>query len=101
MIKSVLFSSDKKLEISFDATPWFEQASSDEIQELVLNKFGGCRKAIEVAEFMAVQNPRIADIFIYVHNKSKVDYVVAECYMNHEDALDWVYENHPELEETA
>lgn len=97
MINTSLFSSDHKTQVGFDATPWFKQASDKDIQQLIDNKFGFCEKANEVAERMAILNPKIADVFIYVHNKSKVEDVVVECYIDPDDANAWISEHRPEL----
>lgn len=97
MIKAECHSDDRCVEVTFDATPWFEKATNDEIIELAGCGWGGDYPADEVAEHMACHVDSIADMFIYIRNRNKIETIGFECHVDEEDAMNWLAIHRPEL----
>ena len=90
-------SDDRNVEVQFDAAPWFEQASKDDVMELASCGWGGDYPADDVAVHMADSVTRIADMFQYLeiiaHDRSKKDCCGFECHVERDDALIWLKKN--------
>ena len=99
-VSAKVHSDDYVFDIAFDATPWFEQASDEEILVLAKCDFGGDYPADAVADFFENSNPEVTDMFDYIHahNKSDVvEHIGFECYVDEDEAMAWLVENKPEL----
>jgi hypothetical protein len=106
MIKAECHSDDRNVEVSFDATPWFKQASDKDILDLANCGWGGDYPADEVAEWMAGDKgrrgvKRIAEMFKYLEiihgDPSKKNAQGFECHVDEEDARKCLAENRPKL----
>jgi len=80
MIRAEAHSDDRVYEISFDATPWFEQATTRELDALASCDFGGDYPADEVARYCADMNPELAAMFDYVRREHSRG-IGFECYI--------------------
>ena len=102
MIRAEVHSDDRNVEVEFDATEWFEQASDDEIEELANFHYGGDYPADGVAEFFDRKGKNsTAPVFRYLkiirNDASKGDCCGFECHVNQEDAETWIKANRPAL----
>jgi hypothetical protein len=90
MIRAECHSDDFCVEVDFDATQWFEQASDDEIKALRDCDWGGDYPADEVAMFMAEHSQEVEDMFKYITLRHKLEHIGFECHVNPEDAERWL-----------
>jgi hypothetical protein len=90
-------SDDRASEVSFDAAPYFEQASDGDLTKLAACGWGGDYPADEVAMFMADRNNQLADLFKYVEIARRVKDIGFECHVEAEEAMAWIETNRPEL----
>lgn len=101
MIRAEAHSDDRVHEVNFDATPYFQQAKSEEIAALAACDWGGDYPADAVAQFCAEHEPKLAQLFSYLESianvPSKKDESGFECHVTSEDALAWLKTNRPEL----
>lgn len=95
MIKAECHSDDRCIEVNFDATPWFEQASEKEILDLANCGWRGDYPSDAVAHFMADLNDEVAEMFSYLGMRAKIETIGFECSVNSEDALIWLRANRP------
>jgi hypothetical protein len=61
-IKACITGDGSTVEVEFDAVPWFEQASDEEIEELAEIGWGGNYEADVVAEFVADTVPSVRKV---------------------------------------
>ncbi len=66
MIQAECHSDDRKIEITFDATPWWEQATDKQKQALRDCGGGGDYPADAVAEYMADHDDGVRRMFNYL-----------------------------------
>jgi len=90
MIPAETHDDNRKHEVQFDATKWFEQASDEAILGVVACDFGGDYAADEVAEFFDGKNDQVSEMF----EKKDCGF---ECHVNPAGALKWIMENRPAL----
>jgi hypothetical protein len=76
----------------FDATEYFQQADPGEIVALAQEQWGGDYEADAVAQYYDGQHPEVTAMF---HKKN----CGFECYVNSQQALDWLKTNRPEVYE--
>lgn len=98
MIQGKCRSDDYNVEIEFDATAWFEQASEADIIKLAECQWGGDYPADAVSEFFSDQET--SRIFDYVSNhpaKLSNNAVGHETYVDSDQAVRWLEENRPEI----
>jgi len=93
MINAKCFSDDQRVEVNFDATPWFEQASEDQIKELATCEWGSNYAADDVALFMADINKKIQKMLDYCEHHP--DQIGFECHVTSEDAIAWLRTERP------
>ncbi len=102
MIRAECHSDDRKFEIDFDATPWFEQATPEQLRALRDCEWGGDYPADEVAQFMDGRHDGINSMFRYIEASNAAerscDRVGFECHVNEEDACEWLMEHRAEQE---
>ena len=101
MIGATCHSDDRVIEVDFDATKWFEEATDEDILELSDCGWGGDYPADSVAIFMADHNPEIESMFRYLEyisqRLSKEDESGFECHVDDADAKAWIKTNRPQL----
>lgn len=94
MIKAEAHSDDRNVEVEFDVTPWFQQASDGEIRELARCGWGGDYPADEVARFFETKTREMTRLFEYLElvreDWSKKDLRGFECHVDPEDAMQWL-----------
>jgi len=98
MIRARCYSDDRRIEVKFDATPWFAKATNDEITSLSECGFGGDYAADEVAIWMANHDDEIARMFQYIEAVTSHRHREGfECFVDEESATAWVKANRPYL----
>ncbi|KKM66692.1 hypothetical protein LCGC14_1124680 [marine sediment metagenome] len=97
-IKAECHSDDRVREASFDAAPYFVQASAESIGALAECGWGGDYPADYVAQFMAEHNKEVRLMFKYLDLVSdKKDAPGFECHVDEADAMAWLKENRKAL----
>jgi len=86
MIQADAHSDDHVVEVQFDATPWFEQASEVQIADLIACGYGGDYPADAVAQYMADHHQGVKRLFDYLE---VIEHVGFECHVSQGDAEDW------------
>lgn len=94
MIRAEVHSDDRVFEVSFDATPFFEKASEEEILNLYRCGWGGDYPADEVARFFIDKNDEVNRLFDYL---SRVRGVGFECHVDSITAKEWLKKNRPRI----
>ena len=94
MIKAEFHSDDLKVEIDFDATPFFENASDDAIFALVECGWGGDDPADNV---MYVMQDHGSDVFDKWCRYQEFYDGGFEIHVGEEDAMDWLQNNKPNV----
>lgn len=99
MIKAECHSDDYVACATFDATPWFEQASDEEIRALAECDWGGDQPADGVAVFIQDKDPKVGRLFDYLSFEPKMGHepVGFECHVDVADARRWLDANRPAL----
>ena len=99
-IKAEAHSDDYVIEVDFDATPWFAQASDEEIAALAAIDWGGDYESDEVADYCS-DVPGLVRLFDYLDNirddPMKKDCCGFECHVDEESALNWLQQYRPLL----
>ena len=91
-------SDDRVFEVPFDALPWFQQASDEEVIKLARCGWGGDYPADHVAEFMVDHVPALAEMFGYIERLARKRRDTGfECHVNKKEALAWLKANKPVL----
>lgn len=94
VINSKCYSDDHVREAEFDATPWFEQATDDEVEGLHLSDYKNDYPSDNVAMHMAATNQSVSDMFKYLELVAHLkDHPGFECVINKQDALRWIENN--------
>jgi hypothetical protein len=105
MIRAEVHSDDDKVTATFDATPFFEQATLAELLGLADIGWGGNSEADAVALFMHVKDKNVRRVFEYLSFHPSFQYsgdrVGFECKVNERDAAAWVRANKPEWFDTV
>lgn len=100
-IRAEVHTDNLAIEVEFDATAWFKQATDAQILALAECEFGGDYPADEVARFYddspLDQDKRIELLFDYLALKMGGEPCGFECHVNEEDALAWLLDNRPKL----
>ena len=103
MIKAQCWSDDRCVEVDFDATEWFKQATTKEIIDLANCGWRGDYPSDAVAHYMAEHNKEVAEMFKYIEirNKSQIPDMMGgfECAVNEDDAMNWLTINRPHVAE--
>lgn len=102
-ISAECHSDDRIYEVSFDATPWFEQATDEEIIELAYCGWGGDYAADIVATDLPGDNKELAALFSYLaviasipHKRDEKGF---EVHVNETEAMVWLDVHRPHLSE--
>lgn len=98
-ISAECHSDDYVINVVFDATPWFIQATDEKIIALAGCNWGGDYPADEVAVFMQDQNKDIDVMFSHIYNFNKLDrWIIGfECHVDGDAALAWLRINRPAI----
>lgn len=97
-IKARIYSDDHRLEKTFNAIEWFEQASEKQIIALAECNFGGDYPADAVGIFMAAKSKDVEDVFTYIKILvGSKDAPGFEVHVDVNDGLAWIEENFEEL----
>jgi len=96
-ISAECHSDDRVVEVEFDATRWFQEASVDDILDLARCGWRGDIPSDQVAIKMADVNEEIAEMFEYVHIVGKRTTMGFECSVNEDDAMSWLADNRPDV----
>lgn len=96
-------SDDQQISARFDAAPWFEQASDEEIVALALENFEPSYEADDVALFFEETNVQVAKLFSYLHEDphprlANGDPCGFECEVELEAAMAWLEQERPHLD---
>ena len=94
MIQAEVHSDDWAAEAKFDATPYFEQASDEELKELADCDYGGDYAADDVARFFEDTDEGVAFVFKYLDARGDQGF---ECHVDVEQAEAWIRANRPDL----
>jgi hypothetical protein len=91
MIKAEARSDDGAFNIEFDAEPWFEGASHDEVDALIRcvheGTFGGDYPADRIAYELAESDPELAAMLDHCERKEDCGF---EVYVNQLDVVMWM-----------
>lgn len=93
-VKAECHSDDHIFTAEFDAAPWFEQASDEEIVGLWECAFGGDWAADEVARFIAERNTEVAAVLDYATKKHEMGF---ECHVDTTEAMAYIEAHRPEV----
>ncbi|MDF0490398.1 hypothetical protein PX554_19910 [Sphingomonas sp. H39-1-10] len=97
-VQASAHSDDYRIDVDFDAAPWFAQASEQDILELAQCEWGGDYPADSVALHMAEQNTELQRMFDYISIAgTERDPVGFECYVDGDDARAWLNQQRPHL----
>lgn len=98
-ISAETYTDDHRIEVkSFDATPWFEEASDEEIEQLIAEEYGGNYTADSVAEKACEYDQCVADMFTYLEALPRgIDLRGFECHVDEEQARAWIAANRPHI----
>lgn len=102
-VKATVHSDDKEATATFDAAPWFEQATEDQLLDLAREEYKYDATSDAVAEFMAARLGEVKEVMDYVaerNAKLKADGKEEEgfgCAVTEDDVLEWVEANRPYL----
>jgi hypothetical protein len=100
IIHAEAHSDDYNVEVRFDATAWFRQATGDEIVALADCGWGGDYPADEVARKLSKTIAPLYLLFNYVEAhpaSASNDAVGFECHVDEADARRWLGVNNPHL----
>src|SRR5947207_601044 len=96
MIQATVHTDDHAREVEFDAAPWFEQATDDDIRALADCAWGGDYPADAVAQFFEGKDEDIGDLFAYLGHANEArtamlaDRIGFECHVDQDEALAWL-----------
>ena len=92
-------SDDYAYEIDFDCLSWFEQASDQEITNLIKCGFGGDYPADEVALFYEDTNEEIATMMEACRATQDLRNPIGfECHVDEKQAREWIAANREHLQ---
>ena len=94
VIAAEAHSDDRVVEAEFDAEPWFEQASEEDVLQLARCGWKHDYPADAVAHFVADRESNVADLFKYLnlvaYQKNAPGF---ECSVDRDEALAWIGKN--------
>lgn len=98
-IKARAWLDDRSVEADFDASPWFSQASADEIRELFVEGLSGNCRADEVAQFCAQTDNDVSILFDVLHARRRGRHVELgfECEINEDSVRKWLKAYRPDI----
>lgn len=102
-VAATVHSDDKEVDAKFDASPWFEQATEDNILDLARDQYKHEASSDVIAEFMTDRDPKVKDVMNYVAERNVRLREVGDeaegfgCVVDEDQALEWVEKNRPYL----
>lgn len=102
-VAATVHSDDKEVDAKFDASPWFEQATEDNILDLARDQYKHEASSDVIAEFMADRDPKVKDVMNYVAERNVRLREAGDeaegfgCVVDEDQALEWVEKNRPYL----
>lgn len=99
MIQASVYSDDHKRAATFNATPFFERATLEEILDLKAIGWGGDHQADAVALFFLERDASVAQVFRYLDLNPSMDGgnpLGFECHVCEKDVARWVKANKPD-----
>jgi len=98
MIEAECHSDDHVVEIKFDATPWFVQASEQDLLALAGCGWGGNYPADAVADFFGENETSRLFSYLQITRDQRADPSVGfECHVDPDHAKAWIREHRPAL----
>ena len=91
---------DNRIEVDFDAAPWFENATDEKIAELRAIRFGGEPAADELLKSHAGIHDGVRRMLAYLSMNPKLpdgELVEFECHVDEQDAESWIAAHRPHL----
>lgn len=82
-----------KMEVDFDAAPYFVTATLDDLTKLAKCEWGGDYPADEVVAYFRNTNPEIGQLFDYAEKHDEG----FECYIDRDEAISWLQANRPDV----
>jgi hypothetical protein len=92
MIRAEVHSDDHKVEVNFDATAWFQQASEDEIVSVAACGWQYDYPTDNIAIWYSAANEEVQKLFFYLGIVQDQGF---GCWVHANDALAWLAENRP------
>jgi len=100
-IRAEAHSDDHRVEVDFDATPYFVAATDDELRELAATGWAHDYPADAVAQHVADHDPAVQRLFTYLEFIPTMPYssdtVGFECDVDEHDARAWLRLHRPAL----
>ena len=90
-------SDDYLYQVEFDAKPWFEKATPEEIANLIECNWRGDYPADDVALYMKQFVPKLQVLLEYVTAVGMYRDMGFEVSVNEDEALIWLKKNRPEI----
>jgi hypothetical protein len=99
VIPAEVYSDDHVVEVDFDALPWFEKATDDQITALAAEGWGAGSESDMVPEFCDDFDPEIKRLWQYISfgPKNYGEDVGTTCHVSSSKAMAWLKANRPEL----
>lgn len=101
IIPAEAHSDDFVIKAEFDAVPWFERASDQEIRDLAGCEWGGDLPADHVVFALEESVPELARLFTYLEiiadDPAKKDCLGFECRVDESRALEWLKSHRPAI----
>jgi hypothetical protein len=94
IVPAEVHSDDYEQETKFDALPWFQQASDEEIVALAKCEWGGDYPADAVAQHLSDSDPEIQTVLEWAEDHDGIGF---ECHVEEAAARKWIAENKPHL----
>ena len=99
MIRAKVWSDDHEHVAAFDATPWFEQATGDQIEALAACGWTRDYPADDVALFFDRTHPHVTKVLDYIYDVNTADGDAGdmgfECAVHPRDAREWLLMHRP------
>jgi len=89
-VQATVWSDDRNLEATFDAAPWFAQATPEDVLALAAIGWRGDQQADVVAEHVAQLNAEVRAVFDYVGMLPTKLEIGFECEVEEDDARAWL-----------
>lgn len=93
-ISAEAYTDGRAVEITFDAKEWFEQATDDEISDLIACGYGGDQPADAVAQYFTGKLRSVDLLFEFINHDIGLGF---ECHIDKDDAENWIAANRSQL----
>ncbi len=97
MIEAKVTDDDAVVEIPFDASPWFEQATDDEILKASSVDFCGGYECDVIADYMRDKDEEVGKFFNYLEALNEIQASGFFCTIDELSAIEWLKSNRPHL----